>query len=96
MDANAAIEITWLTAPALSATVDVLAITTFGDLTKDAVFKSLDQALGGWLSDVAKSESFEGKTGQSIGFYTQGKIPAKRVLKFRVAKACKDAVLSKK
>ncbi len=80
MDANAAIEITLLSTPALQATVDVLAITTFGDLTKDTVFKSFDQALGGTLSDIAKSESFEGKAGQTISLYTAGKIPAKRVL----------------
>jgi leucyl aminopeptidase len=80
MDAQLAIEVTLLTAPALQAQVDLLAFTTFGDPTKDAVFKSADQALGGHLAEVAKHESFEGKTGQVLSLYTHGKIAAKRVV----------------
>src|SRR4051812_36296884 len=80
MDTNATTAVTLLTGPALAAQVDALALTTFGDPTKDAVFKSADQALGGHLSEVAKQESFEGKTGQVLNVHTHGKIPAKRVV----------------
>src|SRR4051794_27058753 len=80
MDTNATTAVTLLTGPALAAQVDVLALTTFGDPTKDAVFKSADQALGGHLSDVAKQESFDGKTGQIVSVHTHGKIAAKRVV----------------
>ncbi len=80
MDSSAAIEVSHLTLPALQATVDLLAITVFGDPSKDAQFKALDHALGGHLGEIAKSESFDGKTGQSISFYTAGKLTAKRVL----------------
>jgi len=66
--------------PALQASVDLLAFTAFGDPTKDALFKSVDGALGGVLADVARSESFEGKTGQSITVHTHGRLPARRVL----------------
>ncbi len=80
MDANSGVEISQSVIPALQATGDVIAITTFGDPTKDGVFKALDAALGGGLSDVAKSESYEGKGGQSLSLYTHGKLPSKRVL----------------
>jgi leucyl aminopeptidase len=80
MDAQLAFEVTLLTAPALEAQVDLLAFTTFGDPTKDAVFKSADQAVGGHLTEVAKHESFEGKTGQLLTLYTHGKIAAKRIV----------------
>ena len=80
MDDKRAFEVTLLTGPALQTQVDILAITTFGDPSKDAVFKSADQALGGHLAEVAKHESFEGKSGQSLTLYTHGKIAAKRVL----------------
>lgn len=74
------VEISLLVTVAAQATVDVLAITTFGDPSKDSVFKGLDQALGGHLGDIAKTESFEGKPGQQIALHTHGKLPAKRVL----------------
>ena len=70
----------YVSGPALQASVDLLAFTSFGDPTKDALFKSVDAALGGVLADVARSESFEGKTGQSISVHTHGRIPARRVL----------------
>lgn len=66
--------------PALQASVDLLAFTSFGDATKEPLFKSVDSALGGVLSDVARSESFEGKAGQSITVHTHGRLPARRVL----------------
>src|SRR5262245_60793463 len=80
MATTAGYEVTLLTGPALQSQVDILAFTTFGDPTKDAVFKSADQALGGHLAEVAKHESFDGKTGQVLTMYTQGKLPAKRVV----------------
>jgi leucyl aminopeptidase len=80
MDAKAGFEITLASGAAWQQGVDVVAFATFGDPTKDPVFKSADQALGGALSEVAISESFEGKSGQSLVLYTQKKIPAKRVV----------------
>ena len=74
------VEIGHVSGPALQASVDLLAFTSFGDPTKDALFKSVDAALGGVLADVARSESFEGKTGQSISVHTHGRLPARRVL----------------
>ena len=74
------IKVTHLHGPALHAPVDLVAFVSFGDPTKDAVFKSADVALGGVLADVARSESFEGKAGQSITVHTHGRIPARRVL----------------
>jgi leucyl aminopeptidase len=64
----------------LEAHVDLFAFTTFGDPSKDSIFKSVDSALGGVLADIVKSESFDGKSGQSIVVHTHGRIPAKRVL----------------
>ncbi|MGN6107986.1 MAG: leucyl aminopeptidase [Kofleriaceae bacterium] len=60
--------------------MDLLAFTSFGDPTKDAFFKSVDSALGGVLADVARSESFEGKSGQSISVHSHGRLPARRVV----------------
>src|SRR5690349_651098 len=80
MDANGGIEVTLLQGAPLAAQVDLLAFTTFGDPGKDSIFKSIDSALGGVLSEVAKSESFDGKSGQSLAVHTHGRIPAKRIL----------------
>jgi len=80
MDAKGVIQVTHLSAPALQAAVDLLAFTVFGDVTKDGVFKAVDAALGGVLADVARSESFEAKSGQSITVHTHGRLPAKRVM----------------
>ena len=66
MDTSAAVTVTVLTGPALNSQVDVLALTSFGDPTKDAVFKSADAALGGHLAEAAKHESFEGKTARCL------------------------------
>jgi leucyl aminopeptidase len=80
MDAKGGIELTLLHGAPLEAQVDLFAFTTFGDPSKDSIFKSVDSALGGVLADVVKSESFDGKTGQSIVVHTHGRIPAKRIL----------------
>src|ERR1041384_7682370 len=80
MDANGGIELTLLQGAPREARVDLFAFTTFGDPSKDSFFKTIDSSLNGVLSDVAKSESFEGKTGQSIIVHTHGKLPAKRIL----------------
>ena len=74
------LSVTHLPGPLLGAQVDLVAFVTYGDPTKDTIFKSADQALGGVLADVAKSEGFEGKSGQSITVHTHGRIPARRVL----------------
>jgi leucyl aminopeptidase len=82
MDAKGGIELTHITTSATAANVDVLAVTVFGDPSKDSIFKLLDTTLGGALADIARSESFEGKSGQSITLYTNGggKVGAKRVM----------------
>jgi leucyl aminopeptidase len=80
MDTKAPFAVTLLTGPALQSQVDILAFATFGDPTKDAVFKSAGHALGGHLLEVAKHESFDGKIGQVLTMYTHGKLPAKRVV----------------
>jgi leucyl aminopeptidase len=80
MDAKGGIELTLLQGAPLEARVDLLAFTTFGDPSKDSIFKSVDSALGGVLADIAKSESFDGKTGQTIVVHTHGRIAAKRIL----------------
>jgi leucyl aminopeptidase len=80
MDDKGGIELVLLQGAPLEARVDLFAFTTFGDPSKDSIFKSLDSALGGVLTDVAKSELFDGKTGQSIVVHTHGRIAAKRVL----------------
>ena len=68
-----------VTDSALHAACDLLAFTTFGDPSKDATFKAIDHALGGGLRDAATAESFDGKPGQSLVFWTGGKLPAKRI-----------------
>src|ERR1043165_8173231 len=80
MEANGGIEVTLLQGAPQEAHVDLFAFTTFGDPSKDSFFKSIDSALNGVLSDVATSESFEGKPGQSIVIHTHGRLPAKRIL----------------
>ncbi len=80
MDTKPGFEITHLPGPALQSPADLLAITVFGDPTKDATFKAIDAAVGGALSDIAKMETFEGKAAQVINLHTHGKIAARRVL----------------
>ncbi|HEX4420702.1 MAG TPA: leucyl aminopeptidase [Kofleriaceae bacterium] len=80
MDVKGGIEITSLQGAPLEAQVDLLAFTTFGDPSKDSIFKSVDSALGGVLAEIAKSESFDGKLGQTIVVHTHGRIRAKRVV----------------
>ena len=80
MSNNTSYEVTALSGPALSAQLDVLAFAALGDPSKDPVFKSVDQALGGALADVARSEGFDGKPGQVVTLYTHGKIGSKRVV----------------
>jgi leucyl aminopeptidase len=77
---KSAIEVISVPGPALLAPVDLVAFVAFGDPTKDAVFKAADQALGGVLADIARTESFEGKIGQTIVVHTHGRIPARRLM----------------
>src|SRR3954471_2168877 len=80
MDAKGGIELTSLQGAPLEAQVELFAFTAFGDPSKDPFFKAADAALGGVLAEVAKSESFEGKSGQSLVVHTHGRLPAKRIL----------------
>jgi leucyl aminopeptidase len=80
MDGKLGLDLALQSGPAVQAQVDLLAFSAFGDPSKDAVFKSLDHAVGGMLSEIAKSEMFEGKPGQILTLYTHGKLPAKRVV----------------
>ncbi len=80
MDAKTGFEITLGSGAAWQVGGDVVAFVTFGDPSKDPVFKSADQALGGLLSEVALSESFEGKAGQSLVLHTHKKLAAKRIV----------------
>ncbi len=65
--------------PALSASTDLLVMVVFGDPSKDATFRALDTATGKGLSEAAKSESFEGKSGQSLVLWSNGATKAKRI-----------------
>jgi leucyl aminopeptidase len=82
MEAKSGYEIPLLGGPALQEQVDILAFSTYGDPTKDAVFKLVDRALGGHLAEVAQAESFEGKSGQVLTLPIRGgeEIAAKRVV----------------
>ncbi len=40
----------------------------------------LDRALGGLMTEVLEAERFQGKTGQLTHFYTNGRVPAKRIM----------------
>lgn len=75
-----AISVTHLQGPVLQASVDLVAFVSFGDPSKDPIFKSADQALGGVLAEIARAEGFEGKSGQTLLVHTHGRLPAKRVL----------------
>ncbi|KAB2911640.1 MAG: leucyl aminopeptidase [Kofleriaceae bacterium] len=65
--------------PALTASTDLLVMVAFGDPTKDPTFRTLDTATGKGLSEAARSESFEGKAGQSLVFWANGAVKAKRI-----------------
>ena len=80
MAEQGAIEVTSLAGPALQTPVDLLALVSFGDPAKDPIFKSADLTLGGVLGEVARTESFEGKSNQSITVHTHGRLPAKRIV----------------
>lgn len=74
------IDVVQLSGPAQQLAVDLLAFTVFGEPAKDPLFKQLDAALSGVLADVARSELFEAKAGQSITVHTHAKLPARRIL----------------
>ncbi len=66
--------------PALTASIDLLVLVVFGDPSKDSMFKAVDTATKGGLREAARTESFEGKTNQSLVFWTAGTLKARRVL----------------
>ncbi len=80
MDVKTGTEVVVLSEAFLTAAVDLMALVVLGDPSKDPVFKSADQTLGGVLSEIAKSEHFEGKSNQSISVHTHGRLPAKRFM----------------
>jgi len=60
---------------------DVLVVGRYADEKRlPPALAPLDRKLGGMLSNVLKSEKFEGKPEQLSHFYTAGRIPAKAVL----------------
>ena len=77
---KAPVSVSLLTGPLLQAQVDLVAFVSFGDPTKDPVFRSADGSLAGVLTDVAASEAFDGKVGQAIHVHTHGRLPTKRLL----------------
>jgi len=66
--------------PVLTAKVDLLVVVVFGDPSKDATFKAIDGVTKGGLRDAAKTESFDGKSNQSLLMWTGGATGARRVL----------------
>jgi leucyl aminopeptidase len=64
-----------------SAATDVLAVfMTEGALEKQKTFADIDRALGGALSEHAKTSEFTGKADQSLDLSSLGKLKARRVL----------------
>lgn len=59
---------------------DILAVPTFGDPARDPLFKAVDQALGGGLTEAARAESFDGKPGQVLTLWAGGRLNARRVV----------------
>lgn len=67
--------------PLVEAEGDVLVVGHYAEEKRlPPALAVLDRKLGGMLSEVLKSEKFEGKPDQLSHFYTAGRIPAKRVL----------------
>src|SRR5687767_4665210 len=73
-------EFRYLAEPAATAPVDLLAFAVFGDPGRDPLFRVLNEALGNGLAEAAKSESFEGKSQQSLVLWTHGRLRAKRIM----------------
>jgi leucyl aminopeptidase len=70
-----------LTKPLHAADGDVLILGAYAEDTRMAEpFARIDRALGGQLSEVFKAEKFQGKTGQLTHLYTNGRLPATRVM----------------
>ncbi len=80
MTDSAGVQLIHIPSAALETQADLLAFVVLGDPAKDSLFKAVDQALGGVLSDVARGESFEGKPSTSVSVHTHGRLPARRVL----------------
>ena len=56
----------------LAIEADLLVLCTYGDPTKDSLFREVDQALGGHLSERARAEEFAGRPGQVLFTDRQG------------------------
>jgi leucyl aminopeptidase len=65
----------------VTASADVLVVGRYADPARPpAEVVALDKQLEGLLTSVLRTEKFEGKPGQISHFYTNGRIPAGRVL----------------
>ena len=73
-------EFTHLIEPALTASVDLIALVVHGDPSKDPQWRAFDSALGGALSEAAKAENFEGKPSQVLTIWSKGPLKAQRLL----------------
>lgn len=73
-------EVRHLAGNLLETQADVVAFVCFGDPTKDHLAKSINQTLGGLVFEAATQECFDGKSQQTLGFHTFGKLPAKRIV----------------
>ncbi len=70
-----------VTRPLERAQGEVLVVGRYSEETRlPAALATLDRALGGMMTEVLKAEKFDGKSGQCSHFYTNGRIPAKRLL----------------
>lgn len=60
---------------------DLLVIPVFeGGKSLGPAVKAVDRSLDGYVADVLKDESFEGKPGKTLLLHTQNAVPAKRLL----------------
>jgi len=70
-----------VTRPLERAQGDVLVVGRYSEERRlSASLAALDRELGGMITEVLAAEKFEGKIGQCSHLYTNGRIPAKRVL----------------
>lgn len=74
-------EIKELHGPITEGTTDLLAFALFeGSISSNRLIATLDQRLGGHLSQIVGEEHFDGKADQSLVIHTHGAIDAARIL----------------
>ena len=60
---------------------ELLAVNLFEGVTEPSgALKAVDEALGGLISQIIAAGDFKGKIGETHVLYTNGVLPAKRVL----------------